>query len=117
MFRVENFFEHNFLHFIFSEWQPYILEFFSLKNVVLKKYFPNFFFQKCSFGPPYGCFFFLWGTKGSCSRFELQQSCICALHCVFQGGGGGSVFWSEIDFLKRVNLSLGVVLTPYLSIP
>ena len=37
------------------------------------------FFQKFSFGPPYGCLFFLWGTKGSCSRFELQQSCICAL--------------------------------------
>ena len=48
---------------------------------------------------------------------DLSCSRVASVQCVFQGGRGGSIFWSEIDFLKRVNMSLGVVLTPHLSIP
>ena len=66
---------------IFFFWMAtiYTGKFFILKKKFDLKKRIQFFFQKFSFGPPYGCFFFLWGTKGSCSRFELQQSCICAL--------------------------------------
>ena len=52
--------------------------------------------------PPYGCLFFLWGTKGSCSRFELQQSCICALWLC--GGLWGSSFLTRERFFKKSQL-------------
>ena len=84
IFRIEFFFAHNFLHFIFRNGNHIFPWIFFIQKCFIKKYFPIFFFQKFSFGPPYGCFFFLWGTKGSFSRFELQQSCICAL--CFSGG-------------------------------
>ena len=43
--------------------------------------------------------FFLWGTKGSCSRFELQQSCICAL--CFSGWYRVSHFLARERFIKK----------------
>ena len=80
LFFVPKFFLHTIFCILFF-WMETIYHwiFFSLRKI-----FPNFFFQSFSFGPPYGCFFFLWGTKGSCRRFELQQSCNCALW--FSGG-------------------------------
>ena len=72
---------------------------FFIKKCFIKKIFSQLFFQKLSFGPPYGCFFFLWGTKGSCSRFELQQSCICAL--CFSGWYRVSHFLARERFFKK----------------
>ena len=89
MFRVEIFFAHNFLHFIFSEWKPYILGFFSLKNVLLKKYFPNFFFKNFPLVPPMDVFSSFGGPRVVAA--DLSCSRVASVHCAFQGGRGGSV--------------------------
>ena len=72
------------------------------KKVSFEKKNPNFFFKNFPLVPPYGCLFFLWGTKGSCSRFELQQSCICALWLC--GGLRGNSFLTRERSFKKSQL-------------
>ena len=64
-----------------------------------KKNIFQFFFSKIFLWSPLWMIFFLWGTKGSFIRFELQQSCSSAL--CFSGWYRVSHFLAWERFFKK----------------
>ena len=103
-----------FFHFIFLNGNHIFPLIFFIKKCFIKNIFSIFFFKNFPLVPPMDVFSSFGGPRVVSA--DLSCSRVASVHCVFQGGRGGSVFWPEKDFLKRVESCLGVVLTPHLSI-
>ena len=86
IFRVEIFFEHNFLNFIFLNGNHIYPWIFFIKKCFIKKYFPIFFFKNFPLVPPMDVFSSFGGPRVVSS--DLSCSRVAAVHCAFQGDTG-----------------------------
>ena len=102
IFCVENYFAHNFLQFTFLNGNHTSLDFFSLKNVLSKKYFPNFIFKNFPLVPPMDVFSSFGGPRVVAA--DLSCSRVASVHCDFVGVWGGTIFWPEKGFFIKSQL-------------
>ena len=86
IFRVEIFFEHNFLNFIFLNGNHIFPWIFFIKKMFYKKIFSNFFFKNFPLVPPMDVFSSFGGPRVVSS--DLSCSRVAAVHCAFQGDTG-----------------------------
>ena len=86
IFRIEFFFAHNFLHFIFRNGNHIFPWIFFIQKCFIKKYFPIFFFKIFPLVPPMDVFSSFGGPRVVSS--DLSCSRVAAVHCAFQGDTG-----------------------------